>query len=120
MELDSLARARGATFLGSGNQDFVIIQSGVSLLGVCDTARSLSHDRVISLDEFGARTHRAAGVGESPAPTRRRPFAFGRDVPSHYEVFAAQLMSNLGLELRSGFVTREAVYRVGAAAIRGA
>lgn len=101
--LDALAAGNGVTITGGGNQDYTMIRCGSHLAGICHTIDAIHFRRVTDVDQFGPVAADLAGVGAACADTRR---AWQEESPQPvYEIFARQLVADLGL--REAHVTSE-------------
>jgi 4-hydroxy-tetrahydrodipicolinate reductase len=97
--LDSLARANGVTITGGGNQDFLIIRSGVHLAGVCHRITSITHRRVVDADQHGAAQARQLHIDEDPVGAGGSEQDADGGRLGVYGTFAHQIVADLGFSV---------------------
>ncbi len=71
-EIDTLAKNKGCTVLGTGiNPGFILDTLIIALTGVCGRVRRIRAARINDLSPFGPTVMRTQGVGTSPEDFRR-------------------------------------------------
>lgn len=95
--LDRIAKRRGVTITGSGNQDIFMVNIASLASGACHRIDSITHRSLSNVDSFGAEVARIAHVGETASAYRERSASGGGEGMSVYTTFWDNLAADLGL-----------------------
>ena len=114
--LDRIAKRRGVTITGSGNQDIFMVNIASLASGACHRIDSIAHRSLTDVDSFGVEVARIAHVGATVSEYRERAGAAGGEGMSVYTTFWDNLAADLGLtvtDARQGTepITSEREYR---------
>ncbi|MFO0996441.1 MAG: hypothetical protein U1F33_07115 [Alphaproteobacteria bacterium] len=98
--LDRLAKEKGVSITGTGNQDMLIVNAPALLTGACRSIRSITHRSVTNVDNYGPEVARVVHVDEAPEAVRAAKPA--PDSPLQhgiYVYFWDNLAADLGLTI---------------------
>ena len=99
-KLDKLAKKKGVTISGSGNQDIYMVDAGILLTGASHRIESITVRSVSNTESFGLEVARLVHVGETKDEFDRKIKESGEESSCVYLYFLENVISALGLTIR--------------------
>ncbi len=99
--LDRVAKFHNVTMVGTGNQDFFMVNLGTLASGVCHRIDRITHRSLTDADGFGPQVARIACVGLTVGEFESRQLADTARRPSIYTTFWENLAADLGIVIRT-------------------